>query len=74
MALLLALVVSRLTARFEWPRQRVLLAGAVAAGLLLVAEATRFLERPELLLDGRPIAASDVPSPEDHLEHTVAFR
>ncbi len=73
MALLLALVVSRLTMHFEWPRQRILWMAAVVAGLLLVAETTRFVQHPELLLDGRPIRANDV-SPEDHLEHTVALQ
>ncbi len=73
MALLLALVVNRLTTHLEWPRQRMLVAAGVVAGLFLVAETTRFMQHPEVLIDGRPIRTGDV-SPDDHQGHTVAFR
>ena len=73
MALLLALAVKRLTAPLAWPRRRVLGAGAAVAGLLLAAETWRFLERPELLLDGRPVRAGDA-SPGDYSEHVLEVR
>lgn len=73
-ALALALVASRLTTDSDWPQQRLLLAGVVAAGLLLGAEAARYFQHPDIFLDGRQIRARDVLAPDDHLQHTVAFQ
>ncbi len=54
--------------------RRLVLAGLVAAGLLLAAEAARFVASPELRIDGRPVRARDVPPPGDHAAHTIEWR
>ncbi|MDH3403869.1 MAG: glycosyltransferase family 39 protein [Acidobacteriota bacterium] len=73
-ALALALAGERLLARWRPGGRRLTLAALAAGGLLLAAEAARYAAAPELVVDGRPVRARDVPPPGDHEEHTIAWR
>ena len=70
----LACVGGRFLADERWPPRRLLRFGAVAALLLLGAEAGRFFATPELTIDGQGIETHDVLAPGDHAAHTIGWR
>jgi hypothetical protein len=75
-ALLAALAIARwggpLAARM--PDRRAGLAIALALAVPVLLEAARWLQRPQVAIDGRTIGATDPFPPGDHRDQAVAVR
>jgi hypothetical protein len=56
------------------PPRRALALAAVAGALLVAVEAARWIDRPTLLLDGRPAGAAEPFGPDDHAERRLEVR